>query len=175
MTLPKVLTSRAKVGILGNIKRKPQLRTTDLLGLIALVALNGFIVSAMTAQVFQSDDKLGRARGMVESLAQQIRVEQFSPEPSPSNMRTPAEQDRTVTKLSGSGRIGRDPWGNPFHYNIQKTQALGKKAKAWIYVWSDGPSHEANPGASEIELKQAKGGFKFGPEDIGYALEVLSE
>lgn len=44
-----------------------------------------------------------------------------------------------------------------------------------FYVWSDGPElGAANSGAVELGLKQTRDGFKFGPEDIGYALEVLS-
>jgi hypothetical protein len=36
------------------------------------------------------------------------------------------------------GNIGRDPWGNPYHFSFLKNS---KGATTHVAVWSDGPNH----------------------------------
>jgi hypothetical protein len=45
-----------------------------------------------------------------------------------------------TTPVEWSGKLGKDPWGNPFHFRFLKNK-LG--APVQIVVWSDGPSKKA--------------------------------
>lgn len=159
-------------------KKNRSFGTLDLIGLIALVGTVCSIVGIILAQAMK-DDRPQRARAMAEALAKQISAEQNKAfqfaqvvdsaqkgtAGGSSSGRGPASVEPAVPALT-SGSLGRDPWGQPFHYSVRKLESNNGRQVARVFVWSDGPD-----GKSQTDLAN----LKVGGDDLGYLEEFNSD
>ena len=133
--------------------------TMDLFVLVGLVGGIGSVFGVVLAQAFQ-DTRPARAQVTAENLARQIEARQVLNEKQSHNSRTPAsvnEKGGVVPPSLTDGRLGRDPWGNAFHYAVRNSK---------VFVWSDGPN-------GRVESKLAES-LILGGDDVGHTRAVPS-
>jgi len=125
--------------------KNQQLSTIDLLVLFLLFGTVTSAFGAILAESFQ-DNRLSRARSTAEALALQILAQNKTHQTLGVGERGPASVDEAGTpNLLVSGEIGRDPWGQPFHYRVQPIGVHGHRRR--VFVWSDGPNKRSDSDA----------------------------
>lgn len=151
-------------------QKNQQFRTVDFLAFVVLIATVGSSIGAVIAETFQ-DDSLPRAKAMAESFARQLEYQRLAAiSTQMRSAREPASEIPQIHMLT-DGEIGRDPWGNPYHYRVLEPN--GDEAHK-IFVWSSGPN-----GRSESNDKIVKGfggesQSPFGGDDLGYIREFYA-
>ena len=131
--------------------------TMDLLLLVGLVGGIGSVFGVVLAQAFQ-DTRPARARMTAENLARQIEARHLTNEKQSHNSRSPAsvnEKGGVIPPSLTDGRLGRDPWGNAFHYAVRNSK---------VFVWSDGPN-------GKVESKLADH-LVLGGDDVGHSRAI---
>jgi hypothetical protein len=87
--------------------------------------------------------------------------------------RTPSsiieENDIKLNYFGHEGAIGKDPWGNPFSYQIVKNK--GDKS-AYIVVWSAGANSSFETSVASWE-SSSRGKIQFHGDDIGSSAPVF--
>lgn len=143
-----------------------QFTTLDLLlaGALASVAL--VTVGSILWEVSR-DNRRERARLGAEALVQQmvaggLGFAEKATESSADSSRRFASADNTNSSETGAvhptlptlfdGKIGKDPWGRPFHYRLLRT-VDGQPLRIW--VWSDGPNQRDDSPMSEKDVLNA--------------------
>lgn len=137
------------------------------LDLIMLVVLCGTVSTVVGATIagFTKDTRPTKARQSAEHLALQIRTQHETAVaqivPATPGDRAPASVG--VPPLT-DGQIGKDPWGNAFHYSVLGSVGAPQPA---IAVWSNGPNGKLESDVSEFdETKPDR--FHFKGDDVGF-------
>jgi type II secretory pathway pseudopilin PulG len=124
-------------------QKNQSFRTVDLLIVVSLVATVGVIIAVVFSQTLR-DNRAERAQAVAESLALQLKDLNLRSQGSVLGKRGPASAESSNVELM-SGKISRDPWGQPFNYSIrQSNQGEHNEGgpKARVFVWSAGPNGE---------------------------------
>ena len=74
-----------------------------------------------------------------------------------------------IPDLGSEGKIGKDPWGNAFHYKVLKSEKVG-----YVVVISGGPDGLIQTDSSEIHSGPNGHilGARFHSDDIGYVKQI---
>jgi hypothetical protein len=149
-------------------QRNQHFRTLDLVILVALCGMVSSIAGALLAQSFQ-DTRDSRALAGAEAWALQIKAQHMtalssSGMTSSGGGRAPASVGSPPPFLT-DGKIGRDPWGHPYHYVVRQGVAQNKDA---IFVWSDGPDGVSQTKGEELSELALKSLHPFHGDDLGH-------
>ncbi len=146
--------------------------------LVVLVSLASLVVAAIVSVNLESPQKR-KALADAQSLALQLASGGLGTfqQPKAVGSRLPASifegsNYKHSLKIFGKqGRIGRDPWGNAFHYDFLEDEA---KSKVFISVWSDGPNGAKDTAADSIHVHEEEGRafVILQGDDLGFVREV---
>jgi hypothetical protein len=154
------------------------------------------VIAAVTAPIikknFETDQNVQVARNQLGELGHTLmdpvalNIVSMNSEPKSQNDRSVAsihednkipsfdieDLKNHVKKNEWEGQIGKDPWGNPYHFAFLKNQ---NGVVSHVAVWSDGPNHTAEtsvrdqmgqkPGVDSIVANPME--IKFQGDDVG--------
>lgn len=151
------------------IKQFQQFKTLDVISVFALLG----VVLAVVGHVFWSnmgDKKHAFAKKDMESLSGQLLAGGLNSLPSAKNERSIASvPSLQIEKMGSEGKIGKDPWGEAFHYKV-----LHSKQKSYVVVISGGPDRQMQTDYTTIDIGPSGHvlGAKFLSDDVGYVRKV---
>lgn len=166
---------------------KQTFRSFDLFSLIFLVGVSLSLVGAILHDNF-ADRSRSVAMYQAEAMAHQLlpRGVQFMQKIPPQTERIPASVDAlnagrkervwSSSSQGFAGKIGQDPWGHPFHYQVVSPS----KSINYLVVWSDGPNRKADTSPDNLvqmttELSRhfyLRRQPNFHGDDVGYLLKL---
>jgi hypothetical protein len=123
-----------------------ELKTLDMMILFfLLVALLGFAAHVVIRG--QQDSLALKAKRSAENISAQLlsmRLKNLQSETVESyrdlaSQGVPPNAKKTKAELGSQGIIGKDPWGQPFHYRFVANE---KGSREVLMVWSAGPDGE---------------------------------
>lgn len=140
--------------------------------------LGAFVAIGMyTFADFFTDKNLVKCKDDVESLTAQIMVGGLKTLPpgaissrNVASISATSNAPKFQTRLNSEGRIGKDPWGQPFHYKIVSDP---KGEARYIVVFSYGPNNtkETELDTTQILLGVVNKNFFHG-DDLGHVRSI---
>jgi hypothetical protein len=145
---------------LGIRQKNQHFGTVDLVVTILLMGTVSSIAGALLAESLQ-DDRPARARASAQAMALQLQGQQdLALKSAQAETRSPASENSAP--ILTEGRMGRDPWGRPYHYSVRQSTHGPRRL---IYVWSEGPNGKSE---SEAAIEAEETPFHFKGDDNGY-------
>jgi hypothetical protein len=154
-----------------------QFKTTDLLMLFGSVAIIATLSGVIMARGLQ-DQRPDLARSSAEAFALQLAQNFASHQvgqvgAAKLNSRRPAsvEAKSVWPDLPLDGQLGKDPWGQPFHYHVQEAPISNLRR---VYVWSSGPNRQLESVVFLPDSMESDGSrVVFKGDDVGYVHEEI--
>lgn len=98
---------------------------------------------------------------------------------APASHQNPFTYEKSIELFGKHGKIGIDPWGNPFRFNFINVEN-SNEGQAKVVVWSDG--HNGQPETSMESLqnivethKNVGRDLRLGGDDFGYLRPVAKD
>jgi hypothetical protein len=151
-------------------QRKQGFTSFDTLMVLAL-GLTAVGISSSIIMDSLRDDRSERAQFGAEALAHQIASGGMAEMKNDAQVETSTNRGPASVPSSSlnlyEGELGKDPWGQPFHYKVVRSQD-GRASR--ILVWSNGADQktENNFSDSDIALNLSSGDIHFKGDDVGF-------
>ena len=153
-------------------KSKQQLKGFDLLSMLLLVGtvvtISGGIISRELEDVNQSMG-LNEAQNLAFQLAHGGFQAHVSNSRGPASIgENSASHKPSLGIFQRAGVIGKDPWGQTYHYKLLKSP--GEIGSSYVVVWSSGPNKEKETFGEnlELDLGETVADIQFRGDDFGY-------
>lgn len=153
------------------MKENQEFKSTSLLLVLGLSALCLGVVTIPWNNHIQSKSAVlavQKAEVAGYQIAQLYREATKSKVVLGQNGRSPASIGTKSLELRETGTVGRDPWGEPYHYRFLSSEENQVK----VLVWSAGPNQKVDTLDLDDEDKKIAGQPEYQGDDIGVVLTV---
>ena len=149
------------------IKKKQIVRGSDAFSVLGVLCLVCYVFVYILANN-TGDKELEAAKLNMESLSAQIMAAGMKSLPSQgigrgiaslegSSGENPVKWVHDWDQVGVEGKIGKDPWGQPFHYLVVKED---EKTAKYIVIISSGPNGELETPVEALDLLNASAGLR---------------
>lgn len=153
------------------MKENQEFKSSSFFLVLGLVIVCLGIVTIPWSDRFQAGDSVlavQKAEVAGYQIAQLYREATKSSSVLESKGRGPASISAQTLEIRETGTVGKDPWGEPYHYRLLS----GEGSSVRVLVWSKGPNQKIDTLDLDSETAKVAGQPVYDGDDLGVVLTV---